>query len=525
MPQVLISDKMSPLAADVLRERGLDVVVDTDNAPDELAAKMNGFDGLIVRSATKVRGPVLDHAEHLRVIGRAGIGVDNIDIPAATQKGVVVMNAPFGNAITTAEHAVALMFALARQIPQANLSTHAGKWEKSKFMGVELFGKTLGLIGCGNIGSIVSDRAQGVHMRVIAYDPFLPADRAMELGVEKVDLEDLLARADFISLHTPMTDATRGIIDAAALAKTKKGVYVVNCARGGLVVEQDLKAAIESGHVAGAAIDVFTEEPAHENPLFGMDGVICTPHLGASTAEAQEKVAVQIAEQVADFLLTGAVQNAINMPSVTAEEAPRLRPYMKLAEELGSFAGQLTRTGLKGVTIEYDGAVTALNRAPIKAALLKGLLEPLLDSVNMVNAPQLAHDRNIEISETVHDRACDYPTLITLTVTTERRSRSVSGTLFGGDRPRVVNIKGVEIEAEVAPNMLYITNQDVPGFIGALGTTLGDAGVNIATFHLGRAERGGDAVSLVSVDEPVSKTVLAKIKSLPHVVQVVPLKF
>ncbi|MDX1709592.1 MAG: phosphoglycerate dehydrogenase [Rhodovibrionaceae bacterium] len=525
MPKVLISDKLAPRAADLLRERGVDVDAQSDLAPDELKARIGDYDGLAVRSATKVTADLLAAATNLRVVGRAGIGVDNIDLTAATQHGIVVMNTPGGNAITTAEHAVSMMLALARQIPAADLSTKAGKWEKSRFMGVELTGKTLGIMGCGNIGAIVADRAVGLRMRVLAYDPYLSEDRAADLGVQKVDLDTLLARSDFISLHVPLTEQTRGIIDAEALRKTKPGVRIVNCARGGLVVESDLKDALESGHVAGAALDVFEAEPARDNPLFAFEQVICTPHLGASTTEAQEKVAVQIAEQIADYLLTGAITNAINMPSLTAEESQRLKPYMTLAQQLGSFAGQLTETGLKEIRVEYEGHVAELNVRPLTQGLLAALLGPMLDSVNMVNAPVLARERDIDVAEVKHERDCDYQTLIRLTVTTDRRSRSVAGTLFGGSKPRLVEIKGIEIEAELGPHMLYITNEDKPGFIGALGSTLGEAGVNIATFHLGRAERGKDALALIEVDGEIPGETLKRIEALEHVIQAKPLRF
>jgi D-3-phosphoglycerate dehydrogenase len=527
MPKVLIADKLSPLAADLFHERGLEVEVVVGLSPAELAARAAEFDGIAVRSASKITAEVIEAgaAGKLKVVGRAGIGVDNIDVAAATLRGIVVMNTPYGNAITTAEHTIAMLLALARRIPAADTSTQAGKWEKSKFMGVELTGKTLGVIGCGNIGSIVADRAQGLKMRVVAYDPFLSADRAEDLCVEKVELDALLARADVITLHVPLTDQTRGIIDAAALAKCKPGVRILNCARGGLVVEADLKAALESGQVAGAAIDVFEVEPATDNPLFGLANLICTPHLGAATTEAQEKVAVQVAEQMTDYLLTGAITNAINMPSLSAEEAKKLGPYMQLADQLGSFAGQQTRSGLESVTIEYEGHVAELNCRPLTQAILVGLLRPMLDSVNMVNAMHLARDRDIGVSEVKHDRESDYQTLIRVSVCTERQERSVSGTLFGGTKPRVVEIKGIQVEAELGPNMLYITNRDKPGLIGALGNTLGEAGINIATFHLGRAERGGDAIALLELDEPLPPEVLQRVLALPQILRAVPLKF
>jgi len=525
MPKVLISDELSDRAAEIFRERGVEVDVKTGLKPDELKAIIGNYDGLAIRSATKVTAEIIAAADNLKVVGRAGIGVDNVDIPAATGRGIVVMNTPDGNSITTAEHTIALMLSLARQIPAADRSTQAGKWEKSRFMGVELTGKTLGVIGCGNIGAIVADRAQGLKMHVIAYDPFLSPDRARDLGVEKVELDALLKRADIITLHVPMTDQTRGMIDKKALAKTKLGVRIINCARGGLVVEEDLKAALDSGQVAGAALDVFTVEPAKQNVLFGLDSVVATPHLGASTTEAQEKVALQIAEQMSAYLVSGAITNALNMPSLTAEEAKRLKPYMTLAQQLGSFAGQLTHTGLKAVTIEYEGHVADFNTRPITQVALCGLLTPMLDTVNMVNAPIVARERDIDVSEVKHERDCDYQTLIRMTVTTERGPRSVAGTLFGGSKPRLVDIKGISVEAALTPHMLYISNEDKPGFIGALGTTLGDAGVNIATFHLGRAAQGQDAIALLELDAPIDGKTLERVRALPHTKQAEALRF
>ncbi len=525
MPKVLISDKMSELALETFQSWGVGADYEPGLSPEDLLARIDGYDGLAVRSATKVTARSLELAGNLAVIGRAGIGVDNIDVAAATQRGIVVMNTPGGNAITTAEHTLALLLSLARRIPAADASTQAGKWEKSRFMGTELTGKTLGIVGCGNIGAIVADRALGLRMHVIAYDPYLSAESADDLGIEKVEFETLLKRADAITLHVPLTDETRGMIDAAALAKTKKGALLINCARGGLVVEADLKAALESGQLAGAALDVFSEEPAVQNPLFGSERLVATPHLGASTSEAQDKVAVQIAQQMSEYLTSGAITNAVNMPSLSAEEAKKLKPYMTLAEELGSFAGQLTRSGLKRVTVEYEGLVAELNTKPLTQAALAGLLAPILDSVNMVNAPVIARERNIDVAEVKHQRDCDYQTLMRLTVTSETQTRDVAGTLFGGDKPRIVEIKGIAIEAELAAHMLYITNEDKPGLIGALGTTLGDAGLNIATFHLGRAQPGGEALALVELDQAIPPEVLAKVRALPHIRQAMPLEF
>ena len=525
MVKVLIADKMSPRAESIFRERGVEVDLITGMGREELKACIGEYDGLAIRSSTQLDSEIISAAASLKVIGRAGIGVDNIDISAASTMGIVVMNTPFGNSITTAEHAIAMIFSLARDIPLASASTHSGKWEKASFMGVELTAKTLGIIGCGNIGAIVADRAIGLKMKVIAYDPYLSPERANNIGVEKVELDELYSRADFISLHTPMTDATRGIINTASFAKMKDGVRIVNCARGGLIVEDDLKVAIEMGKVAGAGIDVFEVEPARENVLFGMDRVIATPHLGAATDEAQVNVAIQVAEQISDYLLDGTVVNSINMPSVSAEDATKLAPYFKLAEQIGSFAGQVTETAIKKVQIEYCGHAADLNTKPLTAVVLKGLLTPLLESVNMVSAPSIAKDRNIEISEVTCDVLDEYQTKITLTVTTESQTRALSGTLFAGDKPRIVEIKGIAIDAELGPNMLYITNEDKPGFIGALGTALGENNINIATFNLGRNKEGGDAIALIEVDEPVLEEIANKVMNIPHVVKVTSLTF
>ncbi len=527
-PRVLISDALSPAAVAIFKERGVEVDFQPNlgKDKDKLAEIIGNYDGLAIRSATKVTDKILANATNLKVIGRAGIGVDNVDIPAATGKGVIVMNTPFGNSITTAEHAVAMMFAIAREIPAADASTQAGKWEKNRFMGVEITGKTLGIIGCGNIGSIVADRALGLRMRVIAFDPFLTPERAVDIGVEKVELEDLLARADFITLHTPMTAQTKNILSAENLAKTKKGVRIVNCARGGLVDEAALRAALDSGHVAGAAFDVFTVEPATENPLFGHPNVVCTPHLGAATTEAQENVALQVAEQMSDYLMRGAISNAVNFPSITAEEAPKLKPFIALAEKLGSFAGQLTESGIKEVRISYEGSVAELKIKALTAAAVAGLLRPLLQDVNVVSAPIVAKERGIVIEEITRAAGdSDYESLITLTVVTEKQERSVAGTVFHDGKPRIVAIKGIKVDAEFAPSMIYVTNEDKPGFIGRFAGLLGDAGVNIATFALGRDAKGGSAIALVEVDGGLPDAVLGSIQSLPGVNQAKPLKF
>jgi D-3-phosphoglycerate dehydrogenase len=526
-PRVLISDALSPAAVQIFKDRGVEVDFQPNlgKDKDKLAAVIGGFDGLAIRSATKVTPKILETAKGLKVIGRAGIGVDNVDIPAATAKGIIVMNTPFGNSITTAEHAITLMLALARQIPQADISTQLGKWEKNKFMGVEITGKTLGVIGAGNIGSIVVDRAIGLRMHVIAYDPFLSVERAMELGIEKVELADLLKRADFITLHTPLTEKTKNIIDGNAIASMKKGVRIVNCARGGLVDETALRAALDTGQVAGAAFDVFSTEPATENPLFGHPNVICTPHLGASTSEAQENVALQVAEQMSEYLLRGAISNAVNFPSITAEEAPKLKPFIALAEKLGSFAGQLTESGVKTIKITYEGAVAQMKTKALTSAAIAGFLRPMLQDINVVSAPIVAKERGIIVEETTREAAGDYESLITVTVETERQTRWVSGTVFADGRPRIVNIKGIRMDAEFGQSMIYITNLDKPGFIGKFSSTLGEAGINIATFHVGREAPGGSAIALIEIDGEMPLDVLEKVRALPQVQQARTLKF
>ncbi len=526
-PRVLISDALSAAAVAIFKERG----VETDFQPglgkdkDKLASVIGGFDGLAIRSATKVTAKLLERAAKLRVIGRAGIGVDNVDIPAATAKGIIVMNTPFGNSITTAEHAIAMAFALARQIPQADVSTQAGKWEKNRFMGVEITGKVLGIIGCGNIGSIVAERAIGLHMHVIAYDPYLSPERALALGVEKVGLEALLARADFISLHTPLTPQTKNILSAENLVRTKKGVRIVNCARGGLVDEKALRALLDSGHAAGAAFDVFVNEPATGNPLFGHPNVICTPHLGASTSEAQENVALQVAEQMSDYLIRGAISNAVNFPSITAEEAPKLKPFITLADRIGSFAGQLVDSGIKRAVITYEGVVAGLKTKALTASTIAGILRPQLSGVNIVSAPGVAKERGIAIDEVTRAAETDYESLITLSVVTEEHERSLSGTVFHDGKPRIISINGIDVDAVVAPVMIYVSNEDKPGFVGRFASLLGNASINIATFALGRDREGGSAVALVEVDGAVPEKVLAEIKTLPGVKEVKALAF
>ena len=526
-PRVLISDELSDAAVQIFRDRGIDVDFQPNlgKDKDKLAEIIGQYDGLAIRSATKVTPTILEKATNLKVIGRAGIGTDNIDKDAASKKGVIVMNTPFGNMITTAEHAIAMMFACARQIPEASASTHAGKWEKSKFMGVELTGKTLGVIGAGNIGGIVCDRARGLKMKVIAYDPFLGEDKAKQMQIEKVELDDLLKRADFITLHVPLTDQTRNILSRENLEKTKTGVRIINCARGGLVDEEALADLLKSGHVAGAAFDVFSEEPAKENPLFNLPNVVCTPHLGAATTEAQENVALQVAEQMANYLLTGAVENALNMPSVTAEEAKIMGPWIKLADHLGSFIGQMTDEPIKAINILYDGSVAEMNLEALNCSAIAGIMKRVNPDVNMVSAPLIAKERGIKLSTTNQAKSGAFDGYIKVTVVTSERERSIAGTVFSDGKPRFIQIKGINIDAEIGAHMVYTTNEDVPGIIGTLGTTMGQNNVNIANFTLGRAAAKGEAIALLYVDEPVPANVVDKLKATGLFRQVKPLQF
>ena len=526
-PKVLVSDKLSETAVQIFRDRGVEVdyLPDLGKDKDKLLEVIGQYDGLAIRSATKVTEKILAAATNLKVIGRAGIGVDNVDIPAASKKGVIVMNTPFGNSVTTAEHAIAMMFAVARQLPEASASTHEGKWEKNRFMGVEVFNKTLGVIGAGNIGGIVCDRALGLKMKVVAYDPFLSEERAKTMGVTKVELDELLARADFITLHVPMTEKTKNILSAEAIAKAKKGVRIINCARGGLIDEAALFDALKSGHVAGAALDVFAVEPATESPLFGLPNVVVTPHLGASTTEAQENVALQVAEQMSDYLLTGAVSNALNMPSVTAEEAAVMGPWVKLAGHLGAFVGQMTDEPVKAINILYDGVVTEMNLAALNCSAIAGIMQATNPDVNMVSAPVIAKERGVQIATTTQEKSGVFDGYIKLTVVTDQRERSIAGTVFSDGKPRFIQIKGINIDAEVGADMLYTTNKDVPGIIGTLGSTLGKNGVNIANFTLGRAKVGEDAIAILYLDQPLDEKVVAELQATGLFQQVKPLAF
>ncbi|MBI5887797.1 MAG: phosphoglycerate dehydrogenase [Deltaproteobacteria bacterium] len=519
--KILISDSMSAKAVEILKSKpGLDCEVSTGLKPDELKIKIKDFHALVVRSSTKVTADIMEAAENLKVIGRAGTGVDNVDVAAATKKGIVVMNTPGGNTITTAEHAIAMMVALARKIPQATASMKRGEWEKKKFEGTELTGKTLGILGVGNIGSVVASRAQGLRMNVIAYDPFISLDAADKMGIALVNLDDLFAKSDFLSIHVPLMNETKNLVNAEAFKKMKKGVKLINCARGGIVNEKDLAGAITAKIVSGAALDVFEKEPPPaDNPLLAMDEVILTPHLGASTHEAQESVAVAIAEQIADYLSTGTIRNAVNVPSIPAELLTALGPYISLGEKLGSFQGQILKDAVEEITVEYSGDVVNYDVAPITIACIKGLLDRMLDLyVNFVNAPFVAKERGIKVIEIKSSRTTDFASSVTIKVKTKTEENVIEGALFGKKEARIVRIGKFFLDAVPEGNLLLLHNEDKPGVIGNVGTLLGASNVNIARLHLGRQTVGGEAVSVWSIDTPPSKGLIEKILKLPHMI-------
>ncbi len=518
--KVLISDNLAPVGEKILKEAGLEVDIKTGLAPDELKKIISEYDGLVIRSATKVTADIIEAADKLKVVGRAGIGLDNVDVPTASKKGIIVMNAPDGNATTAAEHALSMMMSLSRKIPQATASMKDGKWEKKKFQGRELTGKTVGIVGIGRIGSIFADRAQGLRMKVIAYDPHMPKDLVDKLGVELVSLEELCKRSDYISVHVPLTNETKNLISTDAFKNMKKEALLIDCARGGVVDEEALYDALKNGEIAGAALDVFAVEPTNKEncPLLGLDNFICTPHLGASTAEAQENVAVAIAEQMADYLLKGTVTNAVNVPSVSADVLSQVGPYVTLAERLGSFHMQIAKGGVEEVTMEFSGDLADMVTSPVTVAFLKGLFTPILmDAVNYVNAPIIAKERGIKVIESKTDKADAFLNLLTIRVRTTEVENVLSGTVFGKNDPRLVRINTFRLEALPAGPMLFVYNKDVPGVIGTLGITLGKAGVNISRMTVGREQEHGRNIILLNTDTLISKELLQKVKELENI--------
>jgi len=519
--KVLVSDSLSHQGIEILKKADLEVDVKTGMSPDELKACIGDYHGLIIRSATKVTADIVSAATNLKVVGRAGSGLDNVDRTAATKKGIVVMNTPGGNTITTAEHTIALLFSLARQVPQATASMKSGKWEKKRFVGVELYTKTLGIVGIGNIGKQVAKRALALGMNVIGYDPYLSHENAKEMGIEKVELPALFKRSDFLTLHTPITADTKNLICKKTIQNMKDGVRIVNCARGGIVNEADLYEALKNGKVAGAALDVFEKEPPGESPLLTLDNVICTPHLGAATEEAQENVAIAIAEQVADYLVNGVIRNAVNFPAVPAEQVLKLKPYLTLAERLGSFASQVFEGAVTEITIEYQGEAATLNTEPLHIALLKGFLEPILEeTVNFVNAPIIAKERGISVKEMKSSGGGDYHSMIVLNAKIDGKENLLAGTLLGRMDPRIVKINNFPVEIAPEGNMLFMYNNDRPGVIGNIGSFLGNCNINIARMHFGRETAGGMAISVVSIDAPVTPAQLEEIKKMPNILAV-----
>lgn len=519
--KVLITDNISPKCIEILKKAGLEVDVKPGMKPEDLKACIGRYHGLIIRSATRVTSDIINAASTLKVVGRAGSGLDNVDKVAATKKGIVVMNTPGSNTITTAEHTIALMVAMARQIPLATISMKAGKWEKKKFMGIEIFNKTLGIIGIGNIGGQVAKRAQGLSMNVIAYDPFLSEEKARAMGVEKVRLQDLFKRSDFITIHTPLTSDTKNMINKETIGMMKNGVRIVNCARGGIINEKDLYDALVEGKVAGAALDVFEKEPPENNPLLTLDNVIATPHLGASTKEAQENVAVAVAEQVVDYLINNTIRNAVNFPSIPSDQVARLKPYISLAEKLGGFAAQILEGGATEITIEYRGEASEINTAPVTIAAIKGFLTPILEeTVNFVNASFIAKERGIEVKETKSADAGDYQSMVLMRLKAKDKESNLAGTLFSKKDPRIVAIDNFKVEIVPEGQLLYIYNNDKPGVIGNIGSVLSKHNINIARMHFGREAAGGRAISVVTIDTPATPQVLEEIKTLPNILSV-----
>jgi len=527
MKRVLVSDNLSEKGIKILSDTpGIEVDVNTNLSIEEFAEKIKDYHGLAIRSTTKVTADVIDAAKNLQVIGRAGIGLDNVNITEATKRGIVVMNAPEGNMITTAEHAISMMLALSRNIPQATISMKAKKWEKKRFMGRELSNKTIGIIGLGRIGSIVADRAKGLKMDVLAYDPFISKDKIDKMGgIRQVSLDELFAMAHYITLHMPLNDDTRNLINAKAFEKMKDGVMIINCARGGIVNEKDLYKAIKAGKVAGAALDVFEQEPPEDNPLFDLDEVICTPHLGASTDEAQQNVAVSIAEQIVNYLLHGTIKNAVNVPSVSGNTLSNIKPYMDLGEKLGSFQSQLGIGAAEEIIIEYSGDVADLDVTPITVSILIGIFRPIVgDGVNFVNAPVIAQERGVKVVESKSRSSEDFTSLITLKIKSTKGENLVAGTLFGKKDARIVRINRFRFEAIPQGNILLFRTIDRPMVIGNIGSILGNTDVNIAHMQFGREEIGGEAIVLLGTDSHVPKEVIEEFDKLPNITSIRQLK-
>ena len=519
--KILVTDSLAPEGLEVFqRAKDIEVDVRVGLKPSELKEICVNYDGWVIRSGTKITAELIEAAKNLKVIGRAGVGFENIDVEAASKKGIVVMNTPGGNNVTTGEHTISLMMALARHIPQAVASLKSGKWDRNQFVGTELCNKTIGVIGLGNVGRIVAERAAGLRMKVIGYDPFIPSETIARLGVEPATLDEVFSKSDFITVHVPLTPETQGLINRDAFVKMKTGVRIINCARGGIVDEQDLADAIQKRKVAGAALDVYVDEPPPpDHPLITMDQVITTPHLGASTDEAQLNVAIAVAEQMVDFLTKGVVRYAVNVPSVSPELLEILRPYLTLAERLGSLHVQMAGSLPKEVQVEYLGDVTQYNVAPLTLAVLKGLLTPIMESgVNYVNAPLVARERGIQVIESKGEHAGDFASSITVKARTKNQDLEVEGAIFGAKHPRIVRINSFYLEAVPEGYILILHNKDVPGVVGTVGTLLGRNGINIAGMELGRAVKGGNAISLIHVDDAIPKETMRELRAQAEIV-------
>lgn len=522
MKKVLVSDTLAREGIEIL-EKAPEIEVDvmTNLTPDELRGIIKNYDGLVIRSATRVTKDIVEAASNLKVIGRAGIGLDNVDVEAASKRGIMVMNTPGGNTNTTAEHTITMMLSLARRVPQATMSMKSGKWEKKKFMGAEVFNKTLGIIGTGRVGSIVASRAQGLKMNVIAYDPFISPEAAEKLGITLVPFEELLAKSDFISVHTPLTEETKNLINTGSIGRMKNNVFIVNCARGGIINEQDLYEALVAGKVAGAALDVFAEEPTKNEALVALENVICTPHLGASTDEAQRNVAIAVAEQIVDYLTKGEIRNAVNFPSVSAEVLTSIRPYVALAEKLGMLEAQIVTGGIEEVRVEFCGEILNYDVTPLTIALIKGLLTPILkENINYINAPFIAKDRGIRVVESKSSESMDYTSMISLTIKTSKEEGFAAGAIFGRRDPRIVKIGKFPLDVIPEGHLVLLYNNDKPGVIGNIGTTLGNSGINIARLHLGREQIDGKALVVLSTDTMVTDAALKQLRELPHVISI-----
>ena len=517
--KILIADKISNEALTIFKANKIDIDQKYKFSEDQIIKISKNYDGIIVRSSTKITKKIIESSSKLKVIARVGVGVDNIDVKEATNKGIVVMNSPQSTSRTTAEHAIGLLFCLARKIPFAHSSMMLKNWDKEKFKGLEVKDKIIGVVGCGNIGANVVSIAQSLSCNVLVYDPYLSADKIEEMGAEKVSLEELLKVSDFVTLHTPLMESTKNLINIKNLKLMKKTSYIINAARGGLINEQDLYNSLKNNIIAGAALDVFENEPLKKSPLYELENIILTPHLGASTKEAQDNASIQIAEQISSFLKNGSINNSVNMPPISDHESKMLKPYIDLSTKLGSFAGQLTENAVKAITIEYEGTAAVINIDLLTRSIVNSFLGSFINNINSINAIDVAKDRNIKISTLINNDTSEYNSLIRLIITTERRTRSLAGSIFGG-KSRIVEVKGINIDAELGNFNIYITNKDKVGVVNEISNILTDNNINIATFNLGRITKDGDAITLIQTDQLCNENIIGKLRKIKNVNQV-----